>query len=147
MTAENTKSNEGDFASRWNHAPEVPIKVSPIFSWPLDLMQICRWMLSQWLIVTERSILILIALGSWFWFQPPLDQMASLSLDWVALLYIRNMVLMIFVAGCLHLFFYSLKVCLSACKVNALELFFKSTSMTLGNRTCLVFSLRRVAIT
>lgn len=108
MTSENTKPNEGSFASRWNHAPEVPIKVSPIFSWPLDLMQICRWMLSQWLIITERSVLIVVALISWFWFQPPLEVMATLSFEWVGFLYLRNMILMICVAGCLHLFFYSL---------------------------------------
>ena len=109
MAGQNSEREKGSFTSRWNYAPDVPIAVSPLFSWPLNPVQICRWMLSQWLVITERSILILIALGSWFWFQPPLDQMASLSLDWVALLYIRNMVLMIFVAGCLHLFFYSLK--------------------------------------
>lgn len=109
MAGEDPKPNGNSFASRWNHAPEVPIKVSPIFLWPLDPVGICRWMLSQWLIVTERSVLILVALISWYMFQPSLEVMATLSFDWVVWLYLRNMVLMILVAGCLHLFFYSLQ--------------------------------------
>ena len=96
------------FTSRWNHSPDVPIAVSPLFSWPLDLVAIARWMLNQWLIITERSLLILISLASWVWFQPPLEVMATLSIDWIVMLYIRNMALMVLVAGGLHLFFYSL---------------------------------------
>lgn len=63
----------------------------------------------QWLIVTERSVLVLISLASWFWFQPSLNITATLSVDWIILLYMRNLLLMAMIAGGLHLFFYSCK--------------------------------------
>ncbi|XDZ66523.1 sterol desaturase family protein [Alphaproteobacteria bacterium LSUCC0684] len=97
------------FAGKWNHVPPVPIGVSPLFSLPLDLSAILRWTARQWLVVTERSILILISLLSWIFFQPSLEVTATLSPDWIALLYIRNLVLMIAVAGGLHLYFYGRK--------------------------------------
>lgn len=68
-----------------------------------------RWMLRQWLVVTERSILVLISLCSWFFLQPPLEVTANLSLDWIGLLYLRNLLLMIAVAGGLHFYFYTRK--------------------------------------
>lgn len=68
-----------------------------------------RWMLRQWLVVTERSILVLISLCSWFFLQPPLEVTANLSLEWIGLLYLRNLLLMIAVAGGLHFYFYTRK--------------------------------------
>ena len=97
----------GEFARRWNYTPPVPIRVSPLFVWPLDLMAVLGWMARQWLVVTERSILVLIGLASWFWFQPPLDVTATLAPGWIAGLYGRNLVLMLAVAGGLHLYFYA----------------------------------------
>jgi lathosterol oxidase len=102
------KSPSG-FEGKWNYVPPVPIKVSPIFSWPPDLGAMLRWTLRQWLVVTERSVLIVISLVSWFFFQPSLDVTATLSLDWITGLYIRNLLLMIAVAGGLHLYFYRRK--------------------------------------
>ena len=81
-------NGKGPFTSRWNYAPDA-IAVSPLL-WPLDPVQIaagcCR---NGWYHRTVNFILIallMVLVG------PPLDQMASMS-HWVALLYIRNMVL------------------------------------------------------
>ena len=94
----------GEFARRWNYTPPVPIRVSPLFVWPLDLMAVLGWMARQWLVITERSILVLIGLASWFWFQPPLDVTATLAPGWIAGLYGRNLVLMLAVAGGVRIF-------------------------------------------
>jgi len=103
------EKSKSDFAGKWNHVPPVPIGVSPLFSWPLEITAILRWTLRQWLVVTERSILVLISFLSWIFFQPSLEVTATLSADWIALLYIRNLLLMIAVAGGLHLYFYGAK--------------------------------------
>ena len=105
-----TDSRRAGFADKWNHVPDVPIKVSPLFIWPLDAAAILRWTLRQWLVVTERSILVVISLVSWFYFQPPLEVTAELSPGWIALLYARNIILMTAVAGGLHLLLYDRKV-------------------------------------
>ena len=97
------------FADKWNHIPQVPVGVSPIFALPPNFGAILRWTLRQWLVVTERSILVVISLLSWLFFQPSLEVSATLSADWIAALYIRNLLLMVAVAGGLHLYFYSRK--------------------------------------
>ena len=102
-------AQNADFRAKWHHLPSVPISPSPIFAWPLDFPAMFRWMLRQWLVVTERSILVLISLCSWFFLQPPLEVTANLSLDWIGLLYLRNLLLMIAVAGGLHFYFYTRK--------------------------------------
>jgi lathosterol oxidase len=101
------KSKTAAFANKWNHVPQVPVGVSPLFSLPPDLKAVLRWTLRQWLVVTERSILVVISLVSWMFFQPSLDVTATLSADWIAALYVRNLLLMIAVAGGLHFYFYS----------------------------------------
>ena len=97
------------FADKWNHIPQVPVGVSPMFALPPNFGGILRWTLRQWLVVTERSILVVISLLSWLFFQPSLEVTATLSADWIAALYIRNLLLMVAVAGGLHLYFYSRK--------------------------------------
>ncbi|NBR40658.1 MAG: sterol desaturase family protein [Alphaproteobacteria bacterium] len=80
-----------------------------MFALPPNFGAILRWTLRQWLVVTERSILVVISLLSWLFFQPSLEVTATLSADWIAALYIRNLLLMVAVAGGLHLYFYSRK--------------------------------------
>ncbi len=103
-----TRQTRG-FADKWNHIPQVPVGVSPMFALLPNFGAILRWTLRQWLVVTERSILVVISLLSWLFFQPSLEVTVTLSADWIAALYIRNLLLMVAVAGGLHLYFYSRK--------------------------------------
>jgi hypothetical protein len=41
------KKQTRGFANKWNHVPTVPVGVSPLFSLPLNPVQICRWMLGD----------------------------------------------------------------------------------------------------
>ena len=91
----------------WNHIPQVPIQVSPLFSWPLRPREILKWMWNSWFLITENLILIAVATVTYFWFQPSLEQAQTLSLAWIAKVYIRNIVLLGAVAGGLHLYFYT----------------------------------------
>ena len=91
----------------WNHVPNVPIKVSPLFNWPLQPLEVLKWIWKSWFIITENLILIVVACISFFWFHPPLEQAQTFSIEWVAKLYIRNILLLSAVAGGLHLYFYT----------------------------------------
>ena len=92
----------------WNYAPRVPIQASPIFTWPWRPVEIAKWVWNSWFLITEKLIIVGLAFCSFYWFQPALHQMKYLSFDWVLLLYLRNMALMVTVAGALHLYFYQL---------------------------------------
>ena len=91
----------------WNHIPNVPITVSPLFNWPLKPLEVLKWIWKSWFIITENLILIVVACISFFWFHPPLEQAQTFSIEWVAKLYVRNILLLSAVAGGLHLYFYT----------------------------------------
>lgn len=95
------------FSRQWHHRPDVPIAVSPIFAWPPQPKAIAIWFRDRWFALAENSVLVGVALICWTWFQPPLEAMTDLSLGWIAQIWLRNMVLMIMVAGGLHLYFYT----------------------------------------
>lgn len=103
------KAATNDFAQQWHHRPDVPIMVSPFFTWPLQPGRMVRWIQDRWFTIAENSILVALATVCWLFLQPSLDQTKTLSIDWMAAVYLRNLVLMILVAGGLHLFFYTWK--------------------------------------
>lgn len=96
-----------EFAKQWHYRPQVPIQVSPIFTWPPDPVKIAKWICDSWFLITERTILVGVALVSWFYFQPPLEQTRVLGFGWITEIYVRNLILMTTVAGGSHLYFYT----------------------------------------
>ena len=68
-----------------------------------------EWIAVRWFQMAENSILTVIALICWAWLQPSLETTKTLSFDWIAAIWLRNMGLMILVAGGLHWFFHSAK--------------------------------------
>jgi sterol desaturase/sphingolipid hydroxylase (fatty acid hydroxylase superfamily) len=90
----------------WHHVPSVPIAVSPFFSWPPDPRNMAGWVAARWLALAENSILVGLALLCWTWFQPALADMQTLAPGWIAQIWLRNMILMLLVAGGLHLYFF-----------------------------------------
>lgn len=109
MSVQNTEDDAkpSAFSRQWHYRPEVPITVSPLFSWPPAPRQTLLWFRDRWFAIAENSILALVALACWLWFQPPLEEMQTLSLSWIGQIWLRNVVLMVLVAGGLHLYFYT----------------------------------------
>lgn len=97
------------FGKRWHYRPNVPIQVSPFFSWPFNPARMFEWIAARWFRITENTLLIVIASISWFWLQPPLQETKSLEFGWIAQMYLRNLILLLVVAGGLHLYFYVYK--------------------------------------
>ena len=69
-------------------------------------MDILRWFWTRWFLISEKLILVGIAFATVAWFQPPLEVTRTLSFDWIAGLYLRNLILFSAVAGALHLYLY-----------------------------------------
>ena len=106
MEASDTKNNNRSKYA-WHYQPDLPIKPSPYFSWPLNLRSIARWMVDGWFPLTERSIILLLAIVSTTLFHPELERCVNFAVDWMLQIYLRNFVLMCLVAGGLHLYFYT----------------------------------------
>ncbi len=95
-----------DGVPQWNYRPDVPLVVSPLFEWPLRPLKIMNWFWRSWFPISEKLIIVLVAWISWTYFQPPLEMSRHFNFDWVALMWLRNFILMVLFAGGLHLYFY-----------------------------------------
>ena len=58
----------------WNHLPDVPLKTSPFFIWPLNPIEMAKWVWNSWFLITEKLIIVGIAFACYVWFQPPLEE-------------------------------------------------------------------------
>lgn len=90
----------------WNYTPDVPLQVSPLYTWPPRPKAALLWIWHSWFLISERLLIVGIAAISLVYFQPPLEVSKTFAWGWVAQMYLRNLVLMAVVAGGLHLYFY-----------------------------------------
>ena len=104
--SEPTKSNAGT-SKDWNWNPELPIPVSPIFSWPPKPIAALKWLASYWLAVSSVVIILGLAFIAYWLTQPAWADMQDLSLGWILQIWIRNLILIFIIAGGLHLWLIS----------------------------------------
>ena len=97
------------FEREWAYKPAVPIQVSPFFSWPPNPARMIKWLVQSWFALAENVLLVATASISWVWFSPSLEEARTLAPGWIAEMYVRNFVLLLIVAGGLHLYFYAWK--------------------------------------
>ena len=67
----------GEQLKGWNHLPQVPLTVSPLFAWPPNPVEVIKWVWSSWFLITERLIIVGIAVACFLWFQPSLEATKS----------------------------------------------------------------------
>ena len=92
--------------SKWHYRPTVPLKVSPLFTRPTDPVAIAKWFIRAWFPLSERLIILVIALLSWYFFHPELIRCQEFRFDWIAQIFLRNLATLCLVAGGLHSYFY-----------------------------------------
>ena len=118
----------------WNHLPDVPLRVSPLFTWPLNPVEMLRWVWNSWFLISEKLIVLGIAVASFYWFHPPLEQTRTLAFGWIAQIYLRNFLLIFVVAGLLHLWFFSYSAQGDRLKFDPRPLMVKGRQFTLGGQ-------------
>ncbi len=102
-----TKDSASEMTRQWQHRPPSPIPVAPYYDWPPSPVKVLRWVSARWFNIAENAILVGLATACWFFFQPSLAETKELAFGWIAQIYLRNLALMLLVAGGLHLFFYT----------------------------------------
>src|SRR6056297_3005692 len=122
------------FEGQWHFRPEVPISVSPFFSWPPKPLRMGKWVVDRWFSIAENSILVVVASVCWFFFQPSLAEAKTLSPGWILEIYVRNLVLLLVVAGGLHLYFYRWRKQASRLQYDDREMKAGSRVFTFGNQ-------------
>ncbi len=91
--------------SEWNHIPEVPIRVSPLWQWPPKPGATFRWYFDSWFFLTVNMAICGLAFLSYAWFSPSLESAATPGL-WIAGIWLRNAIIVATLAGTLHLWFH-----------------------------------------
>lgn len=88
-----------------SYQPESTIAVPPLYAWPPRPVAALRWlffgMLYPW-----GFFYIGLAFVSWYYLTPDLASMTQLQPGWIALLWLRNALLLSLVAGTLHWWLY-----------------------------------------
>ena len=85
--------------------PEVPIATSPMFDWPPRPLATLRYLVKP--VMLPYGILwAALAALCWNYLTPSMERMASLRAVWVLEIYVRNALILIALAGALHLALY-----------------------------------------
>lgn len=88
---------------------ELP-KPSPLFSVPWRPWKVLKYLFAPEGLLWPWSLFFAaLAVASWLWFTPPLAEMATFKVWWIAELYARNVVIVTLVAGAMHLRLYTAK--------------------------------------
>ena len=103
-TIENNNQNR-----EWNYHPELPLADKSIFSWPPNAAFLTRWFRTNWLALSERMILLLIAIAAWALLYPSLETARTWAFSWVFQTFLVNLVIMASFTGGLHWYFYMRK--------------------------------------
>jgi len=100
------KINPDAMSREWNYHPELPLADPSLFKWPPDPRFLGRWVVRNWLTMSERVIMVLLATLCWWLFYPALESVKTFAFGWVLQVWLVNLCLMIGIAGGLHYFFY-----------------------------------------
>ncbi len=102
-------SSEPEALNReWHWYPDLPIGFAPLLVWPPQPRKFLFWVIESYLSISDRVIYITYALLVGFLIQPVTEAQAMLSIDWTATVVLRNLAVLLVVAGGLHLWFYGI---------------------------------------
>jgi len=91
----------------WNFTPSVPLTQAPYFEWPISLAGSLKYLFEIWRPLNQRFLLLMLAIAVWTWFTPSLERAASFQIDWMLEIALRNLVIVLVVAGGLHLLLFT----------------------------------------
>ncbi|MDI3335193.1 sterol desaturase family protein [Defluviimonas aestuarii] len=101
--------DDAPMSREWNYHPDLPLADPSIFRWPPDPGFLIRWLARHWLMLSERVMMVILAVLLYLTAYPALETAQSFSLGWVAQVWAINMGLVVAVAGGLHWYFYMRK--------------------------------------
>lgn len=91
----------------WNYHPPLPLQLSPYVSTKKRLSAIATHFIKTWHPLGMPFWFLLIAVVVWNFFTPALSRAAEFRLDWIFEIWLRDMILILVIAGGTHLFLYT----------------------------------------
>lgn len=94
----------------WNFTPPLPIAPAPYWHWPMRPLSALGFLLRSWNPIGMRFLFLIAAIIVWTFFTPDFERVKTLSIGWIAEVWLRNFILLLSVAGGLHLILWGLKL-------------------------------------
>jgi Delta7-sterol 5-desaturase len=91
----------------WNHS--TPVLYSPLFVWPPRPKEAFLALTKRWVTVTRNVLFLGMAYLVFRFFTPELSAMKTLSPGWVGVIFLRNYLFMLAIAGGLHLYLFTFR--------------------------------------
>lgn len=83
--------------------PEEPITYAPVLTWPPKPAGILKWFFGYpGFLFPWNAIYIAIAMGTWLFLTPPLEEMRQFAFGWVAFVLARNLCILLLVLAGWH---------------------------------------------
>ena len=96
-----------DETEKWE---PLKIETPPLFVWPPRPISLVKYIFGYPGYFLPRNICYMVlALFTWFFLTPALNEMKTFQLDWIAFIYVRNLILMLLIFGGWHLRFHTIK--------------------------------------
>ena len=93
----------------WHFTPALPIRQAPYFERPLNLRESMVYLGQIWRPFSQRFLLLMLAIACWLWFTPSLERAREFNPDWMLEIALRNLVIVLVVAGGLHLLLFTFR--------------------------------------
>ena len=96
-----------DETEKWE---PLKIETPPLFVWPPRPISLVKYIFGYPGYFLPRNICYMVlALFTWFFLTPALNEMKTFQLDWIAFIYGRNLIQMLLIFGGWHLRFHTIK--------------------------------------
>src|SRR5688500_706456 len=106
MLEPDSRSAEG-----YGYRPEGPIDFGPLFQWPPRPVTVFKWLFGfPGYLMPLRLFFVGVATATYLFLTPDLSRMRSTSIDWIALLGIRNLILFLVLISAWHIPLYVYRV-------------------------------------
>ncbi|WP_192258157.1 sterol desaturase family protein [Mesorhizobium caraganae] len=94
----------------WNYRPNLPLEDKSIFNLRRGPLEGLKLIWNSWLPISDRLIVVGVSFLTWYYLSPTLETARTFSLDWVAAVYLRNLAMIVILAGGMHLYLYTFKM-------------------------------------
>lgn len=95
---------------KWIYQPDdLNAQMAPYYHWPPQFGKTLAYIAGSWGLLSVRIYVLGLSVFTWFYLSPALESCREFGFDWIAQVWLRNLFLVLLVAGGLHLYLYSFK--------------------------------------
>ena len=99
--------DSGNRDKRGYWRPNKKLNYGPFLVWPFRVLVFLKWLFGYPGFIFPWNILyVTLTLFVWFFLTPSIETMKIYSIDWIGLVFLRNIVLTFLIVGAWHFFLY-----------------------------------------